>query len=597
LIFNLVMSALICHMIKARFLLFITVFIAGGVGSLTATASGLVSTNVNGSVGYTYRSTAHGSGAYSNQNLLKANIDNTFFIWRDWFITGSSSLVFTQDQTGMEDRSSQTFSSTGQLSFSVLPQSSTPFGFSYTRSDSRVESGLKLFTGANAASLDDNVVSDSWVVHQSLVGKGYRLRLKYSDDQFNSSLRGKYGSNNLGLTGLFRGKSGVLRASVAQSDGTTYNKVNRKSLVTRVSHNYTGFQQTTISTVLSSNNIQQSLPASDLNGNAANYDMTLNQASVMLIWRSLNKKLTVTSSLRFLGIESAVSSRLDDVSNSSLATNLGLAYRFSQNLTANLNSSRVMNENSSSASTVAQDRVGLQYRSNSIELGRYDYDWRTSADLSRREDDGSESNGASFSLGHGVGRRWGFARSQQVYLRGSQDYSISSQVNRERQRLGHRVSLGWKQSLAGINRQMQVQISDQRDIGNDTVLQTVSADVDQKMQLTRRIKLNGSLNYQLTNYQYAGSSGGTSSSDTAVISANAGLSYMNPFSVAGLMFTSNYRYSQSVAALEGDLTAQQTLNNKLNYRVGKIDVSLQYLYREARKISYNSVYFNVRRVF
>lgn len=591
------MSALICHMIKARFLLFITVFIAGGVGSLTATASGLVSTNVNGSVGYTYRSTAHGSGAYSNQNLLKANIDNTFFIWRDWFITGSSSLVFTQDQTGMEDRSSQTFSSTGQLSFSVLPQSSTPFGFSYTRSDSRVESGLKLFTGANAASLDDNVVSDSWVVHQSLVGKGYRLRLKYSDDQFNSSLRGKYGSNNLGLTGLFRGKSGVLRASVAQSDGTTYNKVNRKSLVTRVSHNYTGFQQTTISTVLSSNNIQQSLPASDLNGNAANYDMTLNQASVMLIWRSLNKKLTVTSSLRFLGIESAVSSRLDDVSNSSLATNLGLAYRFSQNLTANLNSSRVMNENSSSASTVAQDRVGLQYRSNSIELGRYDYDWRTSADLSRREDDGSESNGASFSLGHGVGRRWGFARSQQVYLRGSQDYSISSQVNRERQRLGHRVSLGWKQSLAGINRQMQVQISDQRDIGNDTVLQTVSADVDQKMQLTRRIKLNGSLNYQLTNYQYAGSSGGTSSSDTAVISANAGLSYMNPFSVAGLMFTSNYRYSQSVAALEGDLTAQQTLNNKLNYRVGKIDVSLQYLYREARKISYNSVYFNVRRVF
>ncbi|VAW44983.1 hypothetical protein MNBD_GAMMA04-2233 [hydrothermal vent metagenome] len=576
----------------------VTAFIACGGGSFTAAANGLlVSTNVNGSVGYIYRASAYGSGTYNNQNLLKTNIDNTFFIWRDWFITGSSSLVLTQDQTVTEGRSSNTFSSTGQLGFSVLPQSSTPFGFSYTRSDSKVESDLKLFTGANAASLDDTVVSDSWVMHQSLVGKGYRLRLRYSEDQFNSSLRGRYGSSNIGLSGVFRSKSGVLKTTVTQNDGTTYNKVDRKSLITRVSHNYTGFPQTAISTVLSSNNTQQSLLASGSSGNMADYDVTLNQASVTLIWRSLNKKLTVTNGFRFLGIDSVVSSSLGKVSNSSLAANLGLAYRFTQNLTANVNSSRVINESSGGDSTVEQDRVGLQYRSNGIELGDYDYDWRASTDLSLREDDGRKSNSASFSLGHGLGRRWDFARTQRVYLRGSQDYSISSQVNRERQRLGHRVSLGWKQSLAGISRRMQVQISDQRDIGSDTVLQTISADVDQQMQMTRRIKLNGSLNYQLTNYQYAGSSGEVSSSDTSVVSMDGGLSYMNPFSVAGLMFTSSYRYTQSVVALESDLTVQQTLDNKLNYRVGKIDVSLQYLYREARKISYNSVYFRVRRVF
>ena len=582
---------------KERCLLFVMAFIVCGGSSFTVTASGLVSTNVNGSVGYIYRATAYGSGTYNNQNLLKANIDNTFFIWRDWFVTGSSSLALTQDQTMTEGSSSSTFSSTGQLGFSVLPQSSTPFGFSYTRSDSKVESDLKLFTGANAASLDDSVVSDSWVMHQSLVGKRYRLRLRYSDDQFNSSLRGKYGSSNIGLLGVFRSKSGVLRASVTQNDGTTYNKVDRKSLITRVSHSYTGFQQTAISTVLSSNNTQQSLLASGSSGNVANYDVTLNQASVTLIWRSLNKRLTVTNGFRFLGMDSVVSSSLGEVSNSSLAANLGLAYRFTQNLTANMDSSRVINESSGGDSTVAQDRVGLQYRSNRIELGDYDYDWRASADLNRREDDGRKSNSASFSLGHGLGRRWDFARAQRVYLRGSQDYSISSQVNRERQRLGHRVSLGWKQGLTGISRRMQVQISDQRDIGSETVLQTVSADVDQQMQLTRRIKLNGSLNYQLTNYQYAGSSGEISSSDTSVASMDAGLSYMNPFSVAGLMFTSNYRYTQSVVALQSDLTAQQAWNNKLNYRVGKIDVSLQYLYNEARKISYNSVYFSVRRVF
>ncbi|MCF6193899.1 MAG: hypothetical protein L3J46_06160, partial [Kangiellaceae bacterium] len=202
-----------------------------------------------------------------------------------------------------------------------------------------------------------------------------------------------------------------------------------------------------------------------------------------------------------------------------------------------------------------------------------------------------------FSLGHGVGRKWIFARSQQIYMRASQDYSINSLVDTVRQRLSHRANLGWRQSVVGITRRMQVQLSDQRDVGDETMLQTLSVDVDQQMQMTRRVKLNGSLSYQLTSYQYAGSSGEISSSDTAVVSMDGGLSYINPFSVAGLMFTSNYRYTQSVVALQSDLTVQQTWNNKLNYRVGKIDVSLQYLYREARKISYNGVYFSVKRVF
>ena len=573
------------------------VLIIGGVDSSPVVASGLVGTGFNGSVGYTYRSTGYGSGAYDNQHLLKANLDNTFFVWRDWFITGSSSLVFTQDQTVSENGSSGSFSSTGQLGFSVLPQSSTPFGFSYSRSDSRVNSDFKGYSGNNAASLDDNVVNDSLILHQSLVGKGYRLKLKYSDDQFNSSLRGKYGSSRLGLSGMLRGRTGVLRVSVAQKDEVTYDKVDRITRSARLNHNYTGFQQTTINTVLSSSQIQQSLPVTSGNSSLTNYDVTLNQASMFLTWRSLDKKMTVTSGLRFSGIDSAISGSLSGSSTSTLSANLGLVYRVSQNLTLNASSTRVVNEFSGEASAVAQDKIGLNYRSNGIKLGRYDYDWRLGADLGRRVDDDQESNNSTFSLGHGIGRKWLFVRSQQVYLRGSQDYSMNSLVDRVRQRLSHRVNLGWKQSIVAITRRMQVQVSDQRDVDDETALQTLSVDVDQQMQWSRRIKLNGSLSYQLTSYQYAGSFGEVSSSDTSVISMDGGLSYINPFSVAGLMFTSSYRYTQPVNVEQDDLTVQQTWNNKLNYRMGKIDVSLQYLYREARKISYNGIYFNVRRIF
>ncbi len=579
--------------------MFAIVFFIGLLASVSVLASGLVSTNVNGSIGYVYRSTMYDSGAYDNQNLLKANIDNTFFIWRDWFIVGSSSLVFTQEETDSENGSSGSFSSTGQVSFSVLPQSATPFGFSYSRSDSRVNSNFKYFAGSNAASLDDNVTNDSLVVHQSLVGKGYRLKVQYSDDQFDSSLRGKYGASTVGVSGTLRGVAGVLRASVTQKDEVTYDKVDRKSNAARLNHHYTGFQQTTISTSLSSSQIQQVLPATIANTNSrlASYDVTLNQASISLIWRSLNKKMTITSGLRYSGVESAVSNSLADASSSALSANLGLVYRITQNLTFNSSSTRVANEFSGGESTVAQDRIGVNYRSDGIKLGRYNYDWRFGVDLGRREDDGKESNSSTVSLGHGIGRKWSFARSQQVYVRGAQDYSMDSLVDRVRQRLSHRASLGWKQFSPGISRRAQLQFSDQRDVGDETTLQTFSMDMSQQTLLTRRVKLNGSLNYQLTNYQYAGSSGDVSSSDSSVISADGGLSYMNPFSMAGLMFTSNYRYSQSIVGSDSDLTAQQTWNNKLNYRVGKIDVSLQYLYREARKISYNGVYFSVKRVF
>ena len=573
------------------------------LNAVTVKAAGLVSTSMNGSVGYTYRSTTYGYGDNDNQQLIKANIDNSFFIWRDWFLTGHSSLVFAQEQRTYERGESDNFSFTGTLGFSVLPQSSTPFGFSYTRSDSRIDSSFKYFTGSNAASLDDNVVSDAIVLHQSLIGKGYRLKINYSDDSYTSSLRGKYGSNSLGLTGLLRGSTGVLRGSITQRAELTYGGMDRDSQIARFNYNYTGFKQLTINTALSSSKVEQTPDSARvLNNSLSNYSVVLNQASTAIIWRSLNKKVTLTSGLRFSGVTSRINgnasaSNGSGSENASLAANLGVVYRYSKNLAFNVNSVRVVNQFAKEESTLAQDRVGVRYRSDEIKLGELVYDWRAGLDLGRREDDGTQSNDTTVDLGHGLGQDWVLAKGQRLYARGGQNYSMTSLADRVRHRLSHRVSLGWKQSLLGINRRMQLQLSDQRDINDESVLQMLSAGLDQQMHLTRRIKLNGSLNYQLTNYQYAGSSGEVSSSDTSVISMSGSLSYLNPFSVAGMVFTSDYKYSQSAVALQDGLGTQQTWNNKLNYRVGKIDVSLQYLYREARKISYNVIYFNVKRVF
>lgn len=569
--------------------------IAGASSISSAMAVGLVSTGVSGNVGYTYRSSSYSSGSYNNQQMLNANINNTFFIWRDWFITGNSNLSFTQNETSVKRGGGESSSLTGSLGFTVLPQSSTPFGFSYTRSDSRVNSALK-GVSRNSPSLDDNVVTDSLAMHQSLIGKGYRLKLKYSNDQFSSELRGKYGANSLGLSGLLRGKTGVLRASVTQRNARTYQGLERDSRVVGLNHNYTGFKQAAINSSLSASNIKQS-PALSSGGGSIEYSTALLQASTGLVWRSLNKKLTVTSRLRFSEIKNTTANSLKPLVNTSFLVSLGVAYRFTKNVHVSVNATRSQSKSSGSEIASSSEQLGVAYNSDVIKLSDWSYDWRARANMGQRESRGKKSTTTSFGAGHGLARKWRFLRSQHVYLRGGQDVSVNSQSNQTRQRLSHRASLGWRQSGSGVSRNAQLQLSDQRDMSEDSVMQMFSANIDQQTTLTRRIKLSGSLNYQLTNYQYVDSLGGvSSSSNTSTASLTGALSYLNPFSIAGMAFTSDYRYSQSMVAQDTS-SVQHALNNKLNYRVGKIDVSLQYLYREARKISYNVVYFNVRRVF
>lgn len=572
----------------------VSLFFVGCLSLLPVMAAGLVGTHSSGSVGYTYRTTNYSTGDSEGQQMLRADMSNRFFIWRDWFIVGNSSLSFTQAQTSVASGQSDDSSITGSVGFTVLPQSSTPFGFSYTRSDSRVDTDFNRASGQNTPSLDDSAVTESLILHQSLIGKRYRLKLKYSDDQSNSVLRGKYGANALSVSGLYRETTGILRASVSQKNEVTYDGLDRESQYLRVNHNYTGFKQVTIRSSASTSNIQQS-PKRNVS-TASSYGIELTQATTSLIWKSLDKKIMVTSGLRYSGLKSVTESALEADSNNTLSASLGVTYLFTKNINVFINSNRSQSGVSGQEIASASDQFGVTYRSYEIKLDEWSYDWQADAKLGQREDNGEKSSTSSFSLGHGLGRRWGFERSQYVYLSGSQDFSSNTQSNQVRQRLSHRGSLGWRQSLFSVNRRAQLQVSDQRDLDGASVLQTLTGSMSQQSSLTRRIKLNGSLDYQLTSYQSAGGSVNVSKSENSVISINGGLSYLNPFSIPGMAFTSNYRYSQSVAS-QDQLTVQQSWSNKMNYRVGKIDVSLQYLYREARKISYNAVFLNIRRVF
>ncbi|GKT12732.1 MAG: hypothetical protein ISEC1_P1712 [Thiomicrorhabdus sp.] len=568
--------------------------------SVPAVASVLVSTGLNGSLGYDYRMISHSTGASENQAALRANMSNRFFIWQDWFIKGRSNLTFVQQDTVNSQGSGATQSVSGSVGLDVLSQSKVPFSFNYGLYDSSNSPAVKAIADSGALS-DDHVVGQTMFVSQSYVGDKFRLDLIHTNDTYDSSNKGVYGSNSLDLKGIWRSSGGDLRAVASQKESTTYDGVERETSLISLNHGYTGLRQFTFSTVASSSKIDQvTLNAST--GASYNYTMSMDQVNSLVTWRSQSEKTSVTSNIRYSGMTLLVVQPPQDNKMSSLSTSLGVVHRFTKNLNVNVRLSRLQSTTEVSQNETARDRVGINYRSDRISLGKVFYDWRTGASYSQLKDTDKTQDDSSVTLGQAMSRSWSLSGKQRVSLQAGQDFSVnvinsSTDLSETYQRLGHRATLSWNQLLGPERRQAQLIFSDRRNFSDSSSMQTMGIDLSQQKNISHRIKLGGKLNYQMTNYQHTQVAGGSTASSTSSSTINFNLSYLNPFSIAGLVFNSDYRFSQSVVDQSDDLTSQQVWNNKLVYRVGKLDTSLQYMYREARQVSYNMVYFNVKRVF
>lgn len=569
------------------------------VGVESVAASMLVSTGLNGSLGYSFRSAMSTNGIQENQGLLNASINNTFFVWQDWFASGYTYLNLAQEDRATTEGTGGTQSLTGKVGLNVLSQSRMPFTVNYGRSDSRIKPDAE----GPTIDADDHIVTDSFGLSQSYVGDNFRVRLSHSSSLYNSSKQGKFGNNDLDLNTMWRQAGSMLKATVNIKDSSSYDKTQRDSQMVSLDHGYTGIQRLTINTTYSNTKMDQA-SGSEAAGDLYTHTLKMDQASSMLVWRSPSLKTRITGGLRYFGVDSIFIDPTKNNKMGNVTSNLGVVHRFTDFFDMSASMVRVDDALNSSENRIARDQIGARYRSDRIELGKFTYNWRVSADVSQREEGEIIKSDNAVSLGHVISRDWFLAGKQRVMFRGSQDFAVNSTATQgagseERQRMGHKVSVGWSENLEAVKRRAQFGITDRRDLNAENSMLAISLDLNQENKLSRRAKLSGNLNYQVTSYEYAavdGSDGSKSTTNSLTIAGN--FSYLNPFSIAGMVFNSDYRYSQSVVANSGSgLTDQQVWNNRLIYRVGKIDTSLQYMYRQSRKIGYNMVYFNVKRVF
>ncbi|MDR9499664.1 MAG: hypothetical protein RI556_10855 [Hydrogenovibrio sp.] len=561
-------------------------------------ANYFVSTDTSGSVGYVYRDSESDTGNKDVRNLFQVDLNNRFYIWEDWFMTGQANLKLTQDQGRVQKSSRERRTVTGGAALNVLPQSKTPLSLSYSRSDSQLNNDVSVTSDTATPIVNDQVVTEYGSLTQSLIGDRHRVQFRYITNQQESDRRGAFGSDTFEVDGILRGKGQDLTLNYRMKQEESYDQVDRQSQSMNVRHSYNVSEQIDWNTRLSMTSSQQQI-GSQIDQDTIDYSMGMQQFSSNLMWRSDDRKTSVTSGVRYSAVEMGEGSRA--TTNANASGSVAIMHRFTPNLTANASSShsRVL-QKSSDDSGLTQHKLGVSYRSDQIDLASYRYSWQASTGITQRKDQNQTQNEVTLSVGHSILRDWRLNKFNRINLRASQDLFANSTDNADtdypnRQQLGHRIMLGWSRNQPATSQNVQLSLSDRRDLAKNNVMQMFSAEYSQDAQMTQSISVNANLKYQLNRYHYAEND--STSSLTALKSASFYLNFVNPFSISGLVFNSELTYSESESDYNDDQTKEVLWKTKFLYRVGKLNASLQHTLRDVRGVNYSLLYFNVKRVF
>lgn len=559
------------------------------------------STGASGSVAYGYRQAANTLGTKDLQHLMTTNLGNRFYLLEDWIARGEMNLSFTKSITETQSGGHEADSVTGQIGLYVLPQSHVPFSVNYVRSDSRVDRDI--IVNNLDYSLTDSVVSQSLNLQQNLIGQSYRAQVNYLTSQQTSNQRGDFGLESYGGNFIWRQKGQDAALDFTHKDEILYLGGERTGYNMSFRHGYYANPRVTLSTYASINENEHIMQPDSL-GEVAQFNSTMSQVNGNLTWRSTDSKTSVNTSLRYYGVDLLSSTYVESGNTSdSLTGSVALMHRFTPNLYSSLSVMRGVsasqNNNETKILSYSNDKASVRYRSNRIDLSQYIYSWQASVDLRQRFDDSTSEVDAGTSFGHDVFRDWRIGRRNRIHVKASQDIAVNS-IYREdaeeisQQRLGHRFGVGWNQFLEMGSKTLLLSLSDSRYLAQSNVMQILTLDYAQQQTLSHRMTMQVTASHQLTLYEYGETQANSEAVSSSVLMV---FSYMGVWSIPNLMFNTDLKFVESKANTQNDISNEMLWRNNLSYRIGKIESSLQYVNREARGVGYESLYFNVKRIF
>jgi hypothetical protein len=522
------------------------------------------------------------------------------WVWQPYILQldGNLGLTRSTDSDGVQRRESSFV--TGGLFAQLFPRSHFPFRAYYEARDTRVEGGL----------FDRDSVSNTWgFLQQYSARRGGRLSIDYrnadTDELFEDGIRAPrkfnssvwqvnaskaFGKNDFRLLTAFRDLS---RQEREQSE-----KRNTLSLRHRFRTSPRFFIEDT--TFFSDERI-----ALDGRDTARRFL----QFNGMSTWRPETRRpLMVIMRALAQGADAG------PVGLERGTTNLVLTGSANYQVTPNVTLSGIAGLTSADADEAEEENQAFQrlramYRSDSIPLGRLQYNWGASGEAgNRRETNGIDetTQDVAGNFSHSLSEVFSFNGGSQLQLSFSQQVAaIRDSQDRDEQSLVHSLFATWSRQLGRSSHYVRLSASDRRLSGDkDDTFQLVTLQGSSRMQVNRNRSLNGGITVQYNSTTATMWDDWERDNSSVTYSANFSYVERDLFKVPRLNFISELRL------LSSDFRSNDILDqgivvdpdrddaswrNRLDYRVGLLELQLLAEVREINNSWMSQVFLSIRR--
>ncbi|QTQ36953.1 hypothetical protein [Aromatoleum petrolei] len=548
--------------------------------------------------------TSSGSSSQVYEGRLRANS----YIWKPYIalVSGDFALTSIRSQESGDVSSSNLVgtSVTGSGTLQLFPQSRFPFSASLTLSDSRSEGSFS----------DSNIQQKRLSLRQDYRPQTGRWSSSAGYDR--SELTGDFGSDvvdrvfgnfsnslerhSINLTGDFS------RNQAAEQTGRSY--------FLGANHGFTYSDELSLSTNASLTGQQ--------------FDLDTDSATTQSLqvfsygnWTPSESKWRGSANLRYFQTNNTVGGTTFE--NRTIGGAASLNYQASRNL--NVFGSAGLSADNDNKLTSNQS-LGLSYSGDPLRFGYYDYTWFTSASVSNATSgEGDSFRSLNGSVGHSLMRTW--QTSEQTTLSGSVNQSVSSSRSTgigssSATTLSHGASIGIQansgETLTGY---LSASASDSRTTGDTTSsFQMLNVQLTGNWRINQYSEVDSNLTWQWTRQESENDQpvvlidefgrplirDDTSRTGNTSLAGGVGYSHRRALGLRGLRYRLDFRANTNrddsrrfgnPNALRQQDRATLDLDQRLYYRIGRLDTELQYRIAEIEGRRNQLVFFRVSREF
>jgi hypothetical protein len=569
---------------------------------ILAMSAAVSQVRTSGYVEYTGRHQTREAGTDATTHLVTTRIDATTPLWRPWIARFSAGLGFTLSKTDTEqeglDQKGENV--TGNLRLNLFPLSRFPFEAFVERQNTAIESDLPG---------PETTTNRFGFLQRYNPRAGGRYSLLFRRTETEQERPGSVPDTTqsvddflgLNIYRPFRHHTINFDSNLQQTERKDLNQKNDRFL-SLLRHRFRATD------AYSSDNLV-SYTDNRLTDDTSDTRRSLVQLSSTNFWRpETQRPLLVTTTVFASGLETTTDGSESDTGSVNLSGGATYQWTPALNLSATGN---IVNQRSDGAD---QDRSALRARATytpaPIRWKRLDFRWSTFGELGHRsgEPEGSIREVAG-GVSYGIGRIRPLGAGHLNYKVSQAPSLLDDTAGRSEQDLLTTASVGWnrRSQKAAISDFVGLIVSDSRRFGNDAAgnsldntFQMINLQAQHNHQLTRRSSWDGGLTIQRTRRITPAT---PNDDESWVSTSNLTLTYRHTlvFGIPRLRFESNLRLlSRSLTPLlGGEEDSGETNNwlNRLDYQIGRLDLSLRVNFAEISGELNTLIFFNARRRF